>query len=236
MSQRILVIDDEPAVYKLVKALLEKAEYKVTAVASAEEGLRFLANMPFDGIVTDAMMPGMDGFEFTKRVRNHKDFKTIPIIMLTRRRARNDVKQAVAAGVTDYILKPIDEHLLLDKISLHLSGDGKLGKDRHMQEIDLHDDDLSDAKLSYEIEIASISESGVRVRSKFALPRNVPFSIKTALFEEIGIETPELSASASDTGTDGKGFETSLAFAGLEERDLKKIRSWIQRQAIRRKK
>src|SRR5688572_2159060 len=83
---RLLVIDDDVFILKLLKSILSKANYEITTCVSAEKAIELLDNTRFDCILTDAVMPQLDGFEFTKKVRNDPFLSDIPILMLTRRR------------------------------------------------------------------------------------------------------------------------------------------------------
>lgn len=235
-TYKVLVIDDEGAVLKLVKAMLTRASYEVTTCPSAMDGLKLLDKEEFDCIVTDAIMPVMTGYDFVKTVRRHPTLAEMPVLMLTRKRHRQDVKKAVEAGVTDYVLKPIDEHLLLDKVEMCLKkGTGK----RHIFEYAVNGVQ-SDAELGIDCKITSMSESDLTMRLPFPLESTVPFHLRSKIFEDIGIPLPLIKLNRcekiSDAGPQDLPYEVKFNFLGVPEPDLRKIRSWLQRQEIQRRK
>lgn len=243
-TPRLLVVDDESAVLRLLKAILVRANYRVTTCQGAEEALRILSQgAQFDCIVTDAMMPVMNGYELVRAVRINNAIADIPVIMLTRKSDRSDVKKAMVAGVNDYVLKPIDEHLLLDKISSCL-------KNRRTQvrlrEILIHGTEAH-AQASFQLRLTSIRETGMTLRLPFEIPaehlEDAAIRIATPIFPEMGIPVPFLRQIRSRRiPADEIGaltefpIEVEFTFVGMEEVNLKKIRAWLQRQEILRKK
>lgn len=120
----VLVVDDDTDVRKLVGLVL-KDHAVVLEASNAEEAIRKLdiATVPGSAIqriravLVDIMMPGMDGIALCRRIR--REFN-IPVIMLTARSSPADVEAAVRNGASDYIVKPFDYRLLVDKVSKHL--------------------------------------------------------------------------------------------------------------------
>ncbi len=233
---RLLIIDDEVAVLRLLKVMLSKADYEVVTCESGAEGLRHLSNGVFDCVITDAVMPTMTGFDFVKSVRRLPQFGSIPILMLTRKRHRQDVKKAVEVGVTDYVLKPIDEHLFLDKVELCLKkGMGK----RHVFELQISGP-IAESGILLNCLILAISETDITLWTQVPISPDQDYSIKTKIFHEINIDFPTLKLLRCElvpaAENRGPGYEIKFAFFGLPEEDLRKIRAWIQKEAIKRKK
>ena len=243
-SPRLLVIDDEAAVLRLLKSILTRANYRVTTCGGAEEALRILSQgAQFDCIVTDAMMPAMNGYELVRAVSHNGNTSEVPVIMLTRKSDRNDVKKAMVAGVNDYVLKPIDEHLLLDKIGACLKN--------HMSQVRLREVQIhgteAHAQASFQLRLTAIRETGMTLRLPFEIPaehlEDAVVELATPIFPEIGIAMPFLRQvrsrrlPAEEIGAlTGFPIEVEFAFIGMEEVKLKKVRAWLQRQEILRKK
>jgi two-component system NtrC family response regulator len=102
----ILLIDDDDSLRRVIEFSLAEAGYKVQAAASGEEGLRLFGKEPFDAVITDITMPGMNGMEVLSRVRERDD--TLPVILIT---AYGTIESAVLAmkqGAFDYITKPFN--------------------------------------------------------------------------------------------------------------------------------
>lgn len=110
----ILVVDDDKHTRMLLRAILENANYTVTTANNGEEALAILDREHIDLVVLDIMMPKMDGYEFTKTIREGNN--TLPILMVTARHLPADEKQGFLVGTDDYITKPIDEDMLLLRI------------------------------------------------------------------------------------------------------------------------
>lgn len=107
MSLKILVVDDEPAVCKLLKSLLEALGIETLALTDSRAAARRIENEKFDGIVLDARMPKPDGFELTRHVRTHPMNREAPVVMIT---AWDDVatmRRAYRAGVSFFLGKPV---------------------------------------------------------------------------------------------------------------------------------
>lgn len=112
MSLKILVVDDEPEVCKLLKSLLEPLGIETLALTDSREAVRRVKSEKFDGIVVDARMPNVDGFELSRHVRTHPMNREAPIVMIT---AWDDVatmRQAFRAGISFFLGKPFTQETL----------------------------------------------------------------------------------------------------------------------------
>lgn len=110
----ILVVDDDKHTRMLLKAILENANYTVTTANDGLEALDALEKQHIDLVVLDIMMPNMDGYEFTKTIRQIDN--ALPILMVTAKQLPQDEKRGFLVGTDDYITKPIDEEKLLLRI------------------------------------------------------------------------------------------------------------------------
>lgn len=110
----ILVVDDDRHTRLLLSAVLGNAGYNVTTACNGIEALEALDRTHTDLVVLDVMMPKMDGYEFTKIVRDGNS--TLPILMVTAKHLPADEKKGFIVGTDDYITKPIDEEKLLLRI------------------------------------------------------------------------------------------------------------------------
>lgn len=107
----ILVCDDDKHTRMLLRTILENASYTVSTATNGIEALEVLEKEHIDLVVLDIMMPQMDGYEFTKLVRENNS--TLPILMVTAKIMLPDEKKGYMVGTDDYITKPIDEEKLL---------------------------------------------------------------------------------------------------------------------------
>ena len=110
----ILVADDDKHTRMLLRAVLESENYTVSTAGNGEQALELLDREHIDLVILDVMMPEMDGYEFTRIVRQTDS--TLPILMVTAKHLPEDEKKGFLVGTDDYITKPIDEEKLLLRI------------------------------------------------------------------------------------------------------------------------
>ncbi len=110
----ILVVDDDVPILRLVRAKLQADGYSVMTAGSGEDALSALEEQRPDLVVLDLMMPGMDGFETMRRIREDS---TIPIILLTARTGASDKIQGLDLGADDYVTKPFNPDELSSRIA-----------------------------------------------------------------------------------------------------------------------
>ena len=118
-SNKILLIDDELIPRKVISSTLERAGYTVDTCENGQEGLNTLLNNEpntYFLIILDWMMPIMDGIAFLHELKKHASLLVIPVIMLTAVDDSTEVVQAIEAGATDYLTKPVDPAALLSLI------------------------------------------------------------------------------------------------------------------------
>jgi two-component system KDP operon response regulator KdpE len=106
MNEKILVVDDEPKVVRLVSAVLKAIGYEVVAASSGEPALEMIALEQPDLVLLDVRLPGgMDGYEICRRIR---EFSDVAVIMLTAKALESDVLNGFDAGADDYLTKPFN--------------------------------------------------------------------------------------------------------------------------------
>lgn len=110
----ILVVEDDAKLNKIVCAYLSGAGYAVTGCASAQEAFHAMEQKMFSLILSDVMMPGMDGFAFAEAIRDTD--KSIPIMFLTAREDMPAKQQGYRIGIDDYIVKPVEMDELLLRV------------------------------------------------------------------------------------------------------------------------
>ena len=117
--QTILVVDDRAANRELLRSLLEN-EYHVVEAADGEAALRAAAEHPVDLALLDVMMPGLDGYEVTRRLRALRGDELLPILLLTSLSTSEERVKGFAAGADDFIAKPVDVHELRMRVKAFL--------------------------------------------------------------------------------------------------------------------
>lgn len=116
MAKTILVVDDEPDILKLVKARLESDGYRVLTAIDGEEALLKVHTEKPDLIVLDIMLPKINGYDVCLNIKDDKNYKDIPIIILTVKFHPDDIRFAKALGADVYLTKPFEHDVLLENI------------------------------------------------------------------------------------------------------------------------
>jgi two-component system KDP operon response regulator KdpE len=109
----VLAIDDDPQLLRLVRANLESVGYRVTTATNANSGLEYLEMEKYDLVLLDIMLPGMNGYELCRNIR---EFSSVPIIMLTAKVEDADKVHGLKLGADDYLTKPFNVQELLARI------------------------------------------------------------------------------------------------------------------------
>jgi DNA-binding NarL/FixJ family response regulator len=117
MSQQLLLVDDEPGLRQAVQAYLEDSGYTVHVASNAREGWDLLQKTSPDLVISDIMMPQVDGYQFLQQMREDPRYETLPVIFLTARGMTSDRIQGYQAGCDAYLPKPFDPDELVAIVS-----------------------------------------------------------------------------------------------------------------------
>ena len=118
MSARLLIVEDDESLGFVLVDALEREGYRVELIRDGRSGLARAQAAPFDLIVLDLMLPGMDGYEICRRLRADGD--DVPVVMLTARGREQDRVQGLDLGADDYVVKPFSLKELLARIRARL--------------------------------------------------------------------------------------------------------------------
>ncbi len=113
----VMIVDDFPTMRTIIRNLLKQLGFK--KIVEAEDGrnaLIVLKNNSVDFLITDWNMPNMTGMELLETIRADSKFKNLPVLMVTAEAAKDNVLQAIKAGVNNYIVKPFTAEVLKEKI------------------------------------------------------------------------------------------------------------------------
>ncbi len=118
---QVLVVDDEVGALTLIGIMLERGGFEVLKAQDAYDALNQLESTTPDLIILDVMMPGMDGIELCRRIRDGAAPPHTPVLILSARGDPEAVEQGMSAGADDYLSKPILHHDLITKVREMLS-------------------------------------------------------------------------------------------------------------------
>lgn len=113
---RIIVAEDSRTQAQKLRLVLESAGFEVEVAGEGQAALEQFRSSHFDLVLSDVMMPRMDGYEATRRIRAQQRFKHLPVIALTAKAMREDRQKCMEAGANDYLAKPVDVDRLLSMI------------------------------------------------------------------------------------------------------------------------
>lgn len=200
----IMIVDDQPQNIELLEAYLVPLGYEIVRAANGKEALRKLAVNQIDLILLDVMMPGMDGFEVTRRVRQDNKHQLLPIILVTALQETEDRIKGINAGCDDFISKPVDKMELLARV-------------RSLLKVKAYNDLLSNYRNELESEVTKRTEELENALEK----------IKVASLETVYRLSMASEYKDTDTGTHIKRMSWySAAIAhhmGLDEKMIETI-------------
>jgi DNA-binding response OmpR family regulator len=111
----VLVVEDDKNLRRLMTVVLKQNDYQVSTASNGEEALDILGHSHIDIVISDIMMPNMDGYEFTAALR--KDYPYLPVLMATAKEHIEDKRKGFMVGTDDYMVKPLDMDELILRIS-----------------------------------------------------------------------------------------------------------------------
>ncbi len=121
MAKRILVVEDDPSFLRAISHILEREGYDVVTASNGMAGLRKAKEESPDLLILDVMLPGVDGFEVCHRLRAESQTAKLPILMLSAKGQDADRTTGLEVGADDYLTKPIDRSVLLERVEALLA-------------------------------------------------------------------------------------------------------------------
>src|SRR5215475_2392929 len=119
-GKKILLVEDNPVNRRLAQFLLRSQGYEVREATTAQEAFDALKTERPDLIVMDIQLPGMDGLEATRKIKDQPVTANIPVVAVTSYAMKGDREKALAAGCAGYVTKTIDKNTFIEEVSRHL--------------------------------------------------------------------------------------------------------------------
>lgn len=123
VKKRVLVVDDEELIVECLKQRIEAAEYEVLTAHDGQEGLGIARREKPDLILTDVMMPRLDGYHMCRLLKFDENYKDIPIIVLTARNGSQDRANSMKVGADEHLTKPFEGKDVIASIDKYLRCD-----------------------------------------------------------------------------------------------------------------
>ena len=118
--KHILVVDDDPHILALIRTILTQRNYRVTTAGDGQQALDRLRESHFDAMITDALMPGLDGPALTEKIKADPDLKELPVIMITASSQPGMVQKSFSSGCILFLPKPFTGASLISILQLAL--------------------------------------------------------------------------------------------------------------------
>lgn len=221
---RILVVDDDSDVLKLTERVFAQLGHTVVTADDPFKAMSALDHNEFDLLISDANMPHFSGFELVQTVRNNARFAHMSVAMLTGLRERKDIDKAVKAGVDDYIVKPIDPLILVQKVTALFH---KKPPEQRPEAIFAATDPKAQAIMKASFRLEKVSELGASVITPWPLVPGQVIDMKCPFFDSMGSDVPPMKVISSEPTPIAGEYRGQLIFLGAREAFLQKIRRYI---------
>ena len=141
---RLLIVDDISDNRNILRRRFERRGFDVTEAESGLVAIDLIDRSPFDLVLLDVMMPGIDGMETLKRIRSRKSASALPVIMVTAKSESDNIVDALEQGANDYVTKPVDFAVALARVNTQIS------RRRAEQQVELANEELRRANADLE--------------------------------------------------------------------------------------
>jgi DNA-binding response OmpR family regulator len=224
MERHILIIDDNPSDLAVAEAISTKLEIPSVCVDGAYNALDLIheekeeEQLEFSLIVLDLQMPHMGGLELLKRLKKTDSIKDVPVIIMSGRKADNDVSTAINLGAADYIVKPIDAFIFEEKLKKFMNQADNSWADFEIPE----EEALSSAVILSSMQLVKLSEIGAELLTAKEYEEGDLIKFFSPVLGNEQIRG--VVESCSPHQKDKSKFNIKLRFNGLQEKHRKKIR------------
>ena len=158
-NKKILIVEDEKDIRNLLIFNLQKHHYEVDSINDGEKALPLIRKNKYDLILLDIMLPGVNGFDLTRIIKNDNSICQIPIIMLTAKGEDEDIVKGLTIGADDYITKPFSIKVLIARIE-------NVFKIRNKQEIKTHK--IKYNRLEIDLKARDVYVDNVKIELTFS--------------------------------------------------------------------
>ncbi len=223
-QKTILVVDDDIDMLKLLSKILTAAGFKVLIADNPADGRKILATEAPHIILSDLHMEPENGYQFIQSIRSQKQYSTIPILVLSALNDFQSVKKAIALGVSDYVIKPLQSPMLLRKLRKAL-----LNKDFVKWEPALGEEILLETSIS--ADVSSIGETGCHLKGPFKITAGKVIKVLSPEFATLDLDKLLLrSSNMIKTYESAGNFINDITFIGVSETTSSKIRQLMNKR------
>ena len=209
---KFLIVDDDPAILKITQNLIQMQGHEVNCCENALDAIQTLSDLTYDILITDATMPAYSGFDLIRSAKKRKELSYLTIAMLTGRSEKSDIEQAVELGVQDYIVKPIEPELFLEKVERLAERHRKKKNQKPIKS-------KYNSEMLTPIQIVRVTDIGLSIESPYPLSKGTIVTINLDELKEAGLMQNRFKAIFnSDSGHENKVL-TELILLDLNEKE-----------------
>ena len=229
-EQKILIVEDVDHIRLLIKKTLERAGYEVEEATNGKEALKAIQlDEEIYLILLDYMMPRMSGIDFLKRVKEFKREYGFYVLMLTAKSTIEDIKECLIAGADDYIIKPMDRDILLEKVKLFFDQRG-MGKFNTIYTS--FKGEVLRTTTNVIVLVTAVSETEISFESTKQIPAGARVKMQSNFLDRVLEEPVDFYLRVYTMEKEGKNrWKGKGAFIALQEDVAKKIRALTTRGA-----
>lgn len=207
---KILIVDDDPAILSITAKLITMLGHEVVCCENALDAIQTLGDLTYDILITDATMPAHSGFDLIRTIGKRQELSYLTIAMLTGRSEKSDIELALELGVQDYIVKPIDPQLFMDKVEKLVERHKKKKKQKPSLT-------KSNGVMNVPIQILRMTDMGVSIESPYPLAKGTVVTIDLPELKDVGLKQNRFKAIFNSEATQGKPVMTELVLLDLNE-------------------
>jgi DNA-binding response OmpR family regulator len=222
---KFLIVDDDPAILKITEKLIRLQNHEVVCVDNALDAIQTLSDLTYDIMITDATMPAHSGFDLIRSIGKRNDLSYLSIAMLTGRSEKSDIEQAVQLGVQDYIVKPINPELFLEKIEKLTERHRKKKKQKPVRS-------QTNAEMLVPIKVVRITDMGISIQSPYPLTKGTLVTIDLEILKEAGLLQNRFKALYNAPQNDEGLIVTELVLLQLNETEQKILAKVAQKHML----
>lgn len=231
MKHRVLVVDDKDDSRFLISRLLIKMKVDFVEAANGDRALELLLEDEFTIVITDLAMPGKDGFDVIRIIRENPSMESVYILVVSALKADEQIFRAFAHGADDYFVKPIYPEPFYEKIrSIIKNYETMCSK---VVPVDPKSR-FSNVRMGFEIFIREVTERGLIICTNIVLNPGTVFVPESEIFYLIGIRPPRLIVESCELRTDARNFTYSVMtrYEELSDEEFHKVRKWLLMQHV----
>lgn len=225
-QKTVLVVDDDQDILKLLDKILTGAGFTVIQATNPEDGRKLIAENPPHVVISDLHMEPEDGFAFIRSLKMNKQYAHIPILVLSALNDFSSVKKAIALGVNDYVIKPLQAPMLIRKLRKAL-----FNKDFVKWEAPFGLEPMLTGE--FEAKVVAIGETGYSLSGPFKLTPNKDVKVDFPEFNEMQIDKcHQRSTTMVRSHSPAGHFLNDVTFVGMNEESAQKIRQFSIKRAV----